>query len=164
MGHVECFSCFGYVTHFRRFFLCGPPKFNKLFEWSCQFIFLCKSIGVPIKMEKTQASTTNIVIYETEVDSVNIECRLPVDKIQKIQDKLHLFKKCKKVMLHVTIICLLNFAFSVKVPGRTLLRRLINLTCGLTNPKFFIWLNKESRADLETWAMSLTIIMVNQYF
>lgn len=149
MGHVECFSCFGYVTHFRRFFLRGPPKFKKLFEWSCQFIFLCKSIGVPIKMEKTQAPTTNIVIYEIEVDSVNMECRLPVDKIQKIQDKLHLFKKCKKVTLKdmQSIIGLLNFAFSVKVPGRTFLPRLINLTCGLTNPKFFIWLNKESRAD-----------------
>lgn len=48
-----------------------------------------------------------------------------------------------------SIIGLLNFAFSAVVPGQTFL----NLTCGLTNPKFFIWLNKESRADLETWTM-----------
>lgn len=46
------------------FFVDPPPQFNKLFEWSCQFLFLCKSIGVPIKMEKTQVPTTNIVIYE----------------------------------------------------------------------------------------------------
>lgn len=86
---------------------------------------------------------------------MNMECRLPVDKIQKIQDKLHLFKKFKKVTLKdmQSIIGLLNFACSVVVPGRTFLRRLINLTCGLTNPKFYIRLNKESRADLETWAM-----------
>lgn len=87
-------------------------------------------------MEKTQAPTTNIVIYGIEVDSVNMECRLPVDKIQKIQDKLHLFKKRKKVTLKdmQSIIGLLNFACSVVVPGRTFFRRLINLTCGLTNP------------------------------
>lgn len=48
---------------------------------------------------------------------------------------------------------LLNFACSVVVPGRTFLRRLINLTCGLSKPKFYIRLNKDLRADLETWAM-----------
>lgn len=91
-------------------------------------------------MEKTQAPTTNIVIYGIEVDSVKMECRLPVDKIQKIKDKLNLFKRCKKVTLKEmqSIIGLLNFACSVVVPGRTFLRRLINLTCGLSNPKFYI--------------------------
>lgn len=58
-----------------------------------------------------------------------------------------------KDMQSITCISLLNFACSVVVPGRTFLRRLINLTCGLTNLKFYIRLNKESRADLETWAM-----------
>lgn len=51
-----------------------------------------------------------------------------------------------------SIIGLLNFACSVVVPGRTFLRRLINLTCGVTNPKFYIRLNKDARADLDTWA------------
>lgn len=58
-----------------------------------------------------------------------------------------------KDMQSITCISLLNFACSVVVPGRTFLRRLISLTCGLTNLKFYIRLNKESRADLETWAM-----------
>lgn len=52
-----------------------------------------------------------------------------------------------------SIIGLLKFACSVVDQGRTFLRRLINLTFGLTNPKSYIRLNKESRADLETWAM-----------
>lgn len=136
------------------FFFVGPPNSITCRNDLASFLFLCKKIGVPIKMEKTQAPTTNIVIYGIEVDSVKMECRLPVDKIQKIKDKLNLFKRCKKVTLKEmqSIIGLLNFACSVVVPGRTFLRRLINLTCGLSNPKFYIRLNKDSRADLETRA------------
>lgn len=78
------------------FFFVGPPNSISCSNDLASFLFLCKSIGVPIKMEKIQAPTTNIVIYGIEVDSVNMECRLPVDKIQKIQDKLHLFKKTQK--------------------------------------------------------------------
>lgn len=152
---VNVFHASGMSHILDDFFFVGPPNSISCSNDLASFLFLCKSIGVPIKMEKTKAPTTNLVIYGIEVDSVNMECRLPVDKIQKIQDKLHLFKKCKKVTLKdmQSIIGLLNFACSVVVPGRTFLRRLINLTCGLTSPKFYIRLNKESRADLETWAM-----------
>jgi hypothetical protein len=109
-------------------------------------------------MEKTQAPTTSIVIYGIEVDSTKMECRLPLDRIQKISDQLNSFKRRKKVTLREmqSLIGLLNFACSVVVPGRTFLRRLINLTCGITNPKFYIRLNKAARADLDTWALFIS--------
>ena len=36
-------------------------------------------------------------------------------------------------------------------PGRTFLRRLIDLTKGITNPSFYIRLNREARTDLAAW-------------
>ena len=42
-----------------------------------------------------------------------------------------------------SIISLLNFACSVMIQGRVLLRRLINLTIGIKKPHYFIRLNTE---------------------
>lgn len=45
----------------------------------------------------------------------------------------------------------LNFACSVVVPGRSFLRRLIDLTIGLKRPGHFVRVSKEVKADLLTW-------------
>ena len=105
-------------------------------------------------MQKTHPPTTSITIYGIEVDSMLMECRLPLEKIEKITTKIHYMKHRKKVTLQElqSLIGLLNFACSVVVPGRTFLRRLIDLTCGVKCPNHYIRLNKEARADLETWA------------
>lgn len=47
-----------------------------------------------------------------------------------------------------SFIGLLNFACSAIVPGRAFLRRLIDLTCGISKPFYWVRLTKETRADL----------------
>ena len=51
-----------------------------------------------------------------------------------------------------SVIGFLNFACKVVVPGRAFLRRLINLTIGVTNPRHHIRLTKAAKADLAAWA------------
>ena len=51
-----------------------------------------------------------------------------------------------------SLIGLLNFACSVVTPGRTFLRRLIDLTIGLKRQTHRKRLNSEARADLEAWS------------
>lgn len=43
---------------------------------------------------------------------------------------------------------MLNFACSAIVPGRAFLRRLTDLTCGISKPFYWVRLTKETRADL----------------
>lgn len=43
---------------------------------------------------------------------------------------------------------MLNFACFAIVPGRAFLRRLIDLTCGISKPFYWVRLTKETRADL----------------
>ena len=50
-----------------------------------------------------------------------------------------------------SLIGLLNFACSVAVPGRAFLRRLIDLTKGVTLPHYRIRLTKSVQADLRLW-------------
>lgn len=45
----------------------------------------------------------------------------------------------------------MNFACLVVVPGRAFLRRLIDLTCNVHNPRHYIRLNAEARCDIRAW-------------
>ncbi|XP_063412658.1 uncharacterized protein LOC134695360 [Mytilus trossulus] len=82
-----------------------------------------------------------------------MECRLPQEKIEKIQAKLHEFSRRKKVTLRQlqSLIGLLNFACTVVCPGRAFLRRLIDLTIGVSHPCHYIRLTRESKADIGIW-------------
>jgi hypothetical protein len=114
---------------------------------------MCETLGVPIKHEKTVGPATTIVFLGIELDTVNMEARLPHDKIEKIRKALHSAKCRKKMTLKElqSLIGLLNFACCVVVPGRAFLRRLISLTIGVSKPHFRIRINAQSRLDLNAW-------------
>ncbi|CAG2240910.1 unnamed protein product [Mytilus edulis] len=135
------------------FLFVGPPQSQKCNQDLQTFIQLCNRLGIPIKKEKTVLPTTVITIYGIEVDSNIMECRLPQEKIEKIQAKLHEFSRRKKVTLRQlqSLIGLLNFACTVVCPGRAFLRRLIDLTIGVSHPCHYIRLTRESKADIGIW-------------
>ena len=85
------------------------------------------------------------------MDTVLREVRLPSEKVLKITSTLASVKNRKKITLRVlqSVIGLLNFACCVVLPGRAFLRRLIDLTKGITKQHHYIRLTKKSRADLE---------------
>lgn len=135
------------------FFFIGPPASKSRFHHLNTFITLCDRIGLPLNPDKICLPNTNIIIYGIEVDSIAIECRLPNDKVLKIQTHFTNMSHCKKVSLHdlQSLIGLLNFACVVIAPGRAFLRRLIDLTVKVTNPRHFIRLTCEARADIQCW-------------
>lgn len=85
------------------------------------------------------------------MDTVLREVRLPSEKVLKITSTLASVKNRKKITLRVlqSVIGLLNFACCVVLPGRAFLRRLIDLTKGITKQHHYIRLTKKGRADLE---------------
>ena len=135
------------------FLFVGPMASHSCKRQLEQFLSLCTALHIPIKDEKTVFPTTKIVIYGIEVDSISMTFRLPEDKLQKINGLLASFKHRKKVTLRElqSLLGLLNFAVSVVAPGRAFLRRLYDLTIGISRPYFKIRLNTAARADLEAW-------------
>ena len=121
------------------------------------FLGLCKTLGVPIKQEKTEFPTTVITFMGLELDSVNMVARLPQDKLIKLRSLLSSFRKRRKVKLQElqSLLGLLNFCCKVVLPGRAFLRRLIDLTKGLTKAHHRVTLNKEGRKDIEAWWLFL---------
>lgn len=137
------------------FLFVGPPNYQKCLADLNKFLDMAKVLGVPIKSEKTVLPCTTISFVGIEVDSVLMEKRLPSDKLEKIRKLLHSFKHKKKATLLElqSLIGLLNFACSVVTPGRPFLRRLIDLTIGLSAPHHRRRLNKEAKADLHAWSV-----------
>lgn len=79
---------------------------------------------------------------------------MPEPKLVKIRNKLQEVKHRNIITLKElqSLIGLLNFACLVVVPGRAFLRRIIDLTCGVSNPSHFIRLTCETRSDLQMWS------------
>ncbi|XP_062567617.1 uncharacterized protein LOC134229845 [Saccostrea cucullata] len=147
------FSAKGMSHMIEDFFFIGPPASDSCLTDLNNFISLCDKIGIPLNPNKTCLPNTNIIIYGIEVDSIAMECCLPDDKISKIEAQLSSFSMRKKITLHElqSLIGLLNFACSVISPGRAFLRRLIDMSCKVSNPRHFIRLTCEARADIQFW-------------
>jgi hypothetical protein len=131
----------------------GPANSPLCLQTLENFLTMSKQIGLPIKADKTVFPTTTLTFLGLELDSELIEIRLPLDKLGKLKDQLNHFKFKKKATLRElqSLIGLLNFACSVVPPGRAFLRRLIDLTIGLSKPHHHRRLNKETRSDIQAW-------------
>lgn len=77
----------------------------------------------------------------------------PQEKLEKQVATISEFLTRKKVTLKEiqSLTSLLNFAWSVVVPGRAFLRRLIDLTLGIRFRYHFIRLTKKVKLDLQLW-------------
>ncbi|XP_053395182.1 uncharacterized protein LOC123542500 isoform X1 [Mercenaria mercenaria] len=119
------------------------------------FLDFAKQIGLPLKTQKTVLPCTTICFVGIELDSVAMEKRLPLSKLQKIRVALDTFQNRRRATLKElqSLIGLLSYACSVVTPGRTFLRRLIDLTLGLKKPHHKRRLTKEARADLKAWSI-----------
>ena len=87
------------------------------------------------------------------MDTVHFEVRLPEDKLHQPKLEIQSFqlKRSATSQELLSLIGKLNFACNVVPPGRTFLRRLINLTIGLKKPYHHRKLDLEARADLKAW-------------
>ena len=100
------------------FFFVNSSNYAKALDDLNRFLELAKELGVPIKQEKTFLPCTTLSFVGIEIDSINMEIRLPQDKIDKVKALLAAFKKKKKVTLYElqSAIGLLSFACAVVSP------------------------------------------------
>ncbi|KAK3088021.1 hypothetical protein FSP39_013582 [Pinctada imbricata] len=118
---------------------------------------MCDEIQIPIKQSKTVNPTTKIVFLGLEIDTIKLEIRLPDEKLAKIRSSIIQALNSKKLTLRQlqSLIGLLNYACTVVSPGRAFLRRVIDLTIGLTKPFYVRRLTQEAKADLHAWSVFL---------
>ena len=117
------------------------------------FLRLCGQLGVPLDQDNTQGPDTTLPFLGITLDTLKVEAILPQDKIDKCRSLSREFLTKKKVTLKElqSLIDVLNFACSAIVSGRAFLRRLIDVTIGVTKPHYHIRLTQMVKLDLRLW-------------
>ena len=143
----------GQLIHYLDDFLGGDKSYQSC-ETIMQIFRGCMyELGVPLAEEKTEGPTEVLCFLGLELDSVDMVVRIPMDKIVELIGKIDMVLHKEKVTLKQmqSLIGSLNFCCRAIVPGRPFCRRLINATCGLTQPFHHLRITKPIRLDLQMW-------------
>ena len=133
------------VLHLSDNFLLIDKTFSACEHNLFRFLTMCDlTSGVPMAPEKTMGPSSVLCFAGIELDTDKMEACLPEEKLRKCVTLIYEFIKCKKVSLKEiqSLISLLNFTCSVVIPGRTFLRRMINLTVGFNRPTHLVRLTR----------------------
>ena len=113
----------------------------------------CAALGVPLAPEKQEGPTTRLRFLGIDIATATGQLLLPADKLTELRqvvDYWLLLKVCRRRELE-SLVGSLHHASKVIRPGRTFLRRMIDLLKGRRNPHHYIRLNREFKADLTWW-------------
>jgi hypothetical protein len=134
------------------FLILAPTKSACTSTLDC-FIRLCHDLGVTLAPEKTVPATQVLTFLGIELDCIHSLARLPHDKLAKCSSLIRetLDKKSVTLKALQSLVGTLNFACQVVAPGRSFLRRTIDLTCGLKASHHRRKLSGGAKQDLKMW-------------
>ena len=114
---------------------------------------VCRSLGLPLHPDKCIGPSTRLVVLGIELDSLDQTARLPAAKLTALQELIHSWQNqrwCNRRQLE-SLIGHLHHAAKVVWPGRTFLRRMLDLLCCFRTHDHPIRLSSEFRLDLQWW-------------
>ncbi len=119
----------------------------------------CRVVGVPVAPRKTEGPTTKLVFLGIEIDTVAMTLRLPVVKLERLQREIQKWSTLKFGTKRdlLSLIGQLQHACCVIKPGRSFLRRMIELARSVRELHHRVRLNAGFRSDLKWWACFLPI-------
>ena len=115
---------------------------------------VCEELGVTVALNKCVDSTVCLTFLGIEIDSVNMEMRLPAEKLARLRDTIEQWKgskSCTKREL-LSLIGQLGHACKVVKPGRIFLSQMIKLSTVAKQLDHHIRLNQAFQADLAWWS------------
>ena len=120
------------------------------------FLKLCTSVGLPISLEKTFWSSTQLIFLGLLIDTVREKIFIPAEKVQMAVEIIStiLNKQSKKITIKLLqrICGLLNFFGRCIVPARAFCRRLYAKTTNTNlKPHHHVRVDREMRLDLHMW-------------
>ena len=140
------------------FITAGPPDSPQCAHNLAIALAVCKRLGLPLHPGKCEGPATVLVVLGIELDSVSQIARLPSEKLSALQDLISSWlprKSCNRRDLE-SLIGHLHHAAKVVWPGRTFLRRMIDLLCCFRKKDHPIRLNREFHLDLLWWHQFLS--------
>ncbi|MEM6772491.1 MAG: reverse transcriptase domain-containing protein, partial [Bacteroidota bacterium] len=139
------------------FITAGPPESPVCSYNLATAINVCSYLGLPLHPDKCEGPSSSLVILGIELDSVTQTARLPETKLSQLRALLDHWANrqwCRRSELE-SLIGHLHHAAKVVWPGRTFIRRMINLLSCFRDRNHPIRLNLEFRLDLTWWRQFL---------
>ena len=139
------------------FLLFGAPGVPQCAVALCKALARCASLGVPVAPAKTEGPTTKIIFLGIEIDTICMTLSLPQVKLVRLRSMIRQWSEkhsCTKRELLSLIGCL-QHACCVVRPGRSFLRRMIDLSSGVQALHHRVRLNAGFRSDLKWWGCFL---------
>lgn len=140
------------------FITAGPPDSPQCAHNLAVALAACKRLGLPLHPGKCVGPAMVLVVLGIELDSVSQIARLPAEKLSALKDLISSWLPCKCCNRRElgSLIGHLHHAAKVVWPGRTFLRRMIDLLCCFRKRDHPIRLNKEFHLDLCWWHQFLS--------
>lgn len=135
----------------------GPPNSPQCAHYLQLAKDVCTNLGLPLHPGKCIGPCTCMVVLGIELNSISQVASLPQDKLAALLSLLHAWhskRVCRRKELE-SLIGHLHFACKVVWPGRTFLRRMIDLLCCFRWYDHPIRLNHEFHLDLQWWLQFL---------
>ena len=148
-------SCLHYIDDFITFGAANSPQCSDNLQL---IIATCQELGLPLQAEKLEKPTTVIIFLGIEFNSTNMTMKLPDEKKVRLQQLidtwLHTRRAARKREM-LSLIGELAHACKVVRPGRTFLRRMIDLASSRQGLEDWIRINQEFKSDLTWWSLFL---------
>ena len=145
-----------WVAHYLDDFITmGAPGSQECRRNLDQMLSTCQHLGVPVASEKCAGPSLVMVFLGFELDTTSMVVRLPQEKLSRIARLVVEWsgrKACKKRDLE-SLVGHLQHAATVVRPGRTFVRRLIELLAAVKSRDHWIRLNACTRSDLTWWRL-----------
>lgn len=149
-----------FVVHYVDDYLLIVSDEDKAKAYLAAVLALCATLGVPMADKKTEGPTRCLTFLGIELDTVAMEARLAATRLDELQTLLSAWDSnpnrtfCVKDL--ESLVGKLQFACHVVRPGRTYLRRLIDLERKMKQAQnrgnWSPWrLDDEARADIHWW-------------
>ena len=140
------------------FIVLGRPESDECASGLRALMQTCDHLGVPLAQGKSEGPSTTLTFLGIEINTVACTISLPQPKLQRIRVLLLEWddkKVCTRRELE-SLVGLLNHACKIVRPGRSFLRRMIDLlsvskASFARRPFHRIRLNREFRSDLAWW-------------
>ncbi len=139
------------------FFFVAPANSHKCKVLLNSFQTICKSLGVPLAIEKTEGPSEVITFLGLEIDSIRQLVKVPRRKLSQVVDSIQRALSAEDMSLTQvqSLIGSLNFVCRAISPGRAFLRRLIDLTKGVTLKNQRVTIGAGAKKDLTLWLQFL---------
>ena len=117
------------------------------------FLSLCSRLGIPVAPHKTLGPAQVLEFLGVQLDTINMQAELPHQKIVEYSKSVEAITAMKKVTLRElkSVLGKLQFSTIVVQHGTAFLRRLYDLTKGITKPFYFVRLTTGALLDLKMW-------------